>query len=888
MIEYLQGCYSEDPVKCIIAITVGVIAIILFSVLKYRYYRRYKSCRKIFDEHCQNFHDTFSDWYLNDNHYFTFSEKEYIQKNFDKFKWTTEILLKDYRKHIKDADFYESAFNVMSDFETNRLNHNKAFKEKQLRDNMGYFSRLLQYPLDQQQREAIVTLEDNCLVISSAGSGKTSTMVAKIKYLIERRKVDPKDLLVITYTRKVAEELSSRLDIPDLKCRTFHKVALDIIANDTQTKPGIAEPSLMIQVFYHLIKNDEDFKAAFNRYVINWLSLMKLEHDYDNAQDYYAERKKYGIMSLFGDMNGNVVFTKSEEEKRICAFLTKWSVNYKYEEPYEYDTKTIDFRQYKPDFSIYFKNSRGNDKRLYLEHFCVDRNENVPFWFGEGKPKGWPAANLKYKSGIDWKRKTHKDNGTTLLTTTSAMFHDGSIYDKLKHQLIKAGVPLRLKSDEEIKNELINRNKMLDKTVCELICSFITLMKANRKTINELIQKINSTSDNPKEWTSRNIEILNKIMLPFYNAYEKELKNRDEIDLTDCILKATDICLTGKHHNYKYILVDEFQDISVDRYKLLQSLRNEQPLTKLFCVGDDWQSIYRFSGSDMSLFNDFEKYFGYTEKCKIETTYRFFNPLVELSSKFILANPAQVKKNVHPYSEANHTELSFHAYTDICGVDKEKTELNLINSIFVKTPKDESILLLGRYGYDAKVVTDNLPKDNKSIELNLFGRKVKFMTVHSAKGLEADNVIILNCNSGIHGFPSLIADDPILDLVLANADTYENAEERRVFYVAITRAKKHTYVLFNKKHPSIFIKYFIPPIEEGAHLCPICKNGHIELGFKGTARNGNVYRIYNCSNRYARCPFYEVRWGDDDIPGIDTTGMTMEEINKLIDPNRSL
>ena len=245
----------------------------------------------------------------------------------------------------------------MSDFETNRLKHNKDFKEKQLKENKDYFFRLLQYPLDKQQREAIVTLEDNCLVISSAGSGKTSTMVAKIKYLVEKRKVNPKDLLIITYTRKAAEELSSRLEIPDLKCKTFHSVALNIITNNSQTKPTIADPSLMVQVFYKLIKTDEDFKAAFNRYVIDLQSLMKLEHDYGNAKDYYADRKKYGIMSLFNDMDGEVVFTKSEEEKRICAFLTKWSVDYKHEEPYEYDTRTRDHRQYIPDFSIYFKDS---------------------------------------------------------------------------------------------------------------------------------------------------------------------------------------------------------------------------------------------------------------------------------------------------------------------------------------------------------------------------------------------------------------------------------------------------------------------------------------------------------------------------------------------------
>lgn len=877
MIELLQNLYSKYPIICI---TVVVLSIAVILSLYYCI-TVYKRNRKIFNKYYKDFHDDFSDYYLDDNHYFTFSEKDYILKTYSKFKDATEVLLNHYKPFIKDADFYESAFKVMEDFESNRLKHNKEFKEKQLKDNENYFDNLLQYPLDKQQRNAIVTLEDNCLVISNAGSGKTSTMVAKIKYLIEKRKIDPQDLLVITYTRKAAEELSNRLDIPNLKCKTFHSVALNIIGSAYQSKPSIADPTLMLQVFYKLINSDKKFIAAFNKFVVSLQSMMMLEHDYHNAKEYYSDRKKYGIMSEFCDMNGNPIFTKSEEEKRICAFLSQWSVNFIYEEPYEHDTKTKDYRQYKPDFSIHFKDSQGNDKRIYLEHFGVDKYGYVPEWFGDGKKGGYPAANMEYNLGMNWKFKTHAHYGTKLIYTTSAMFHDKTIYDKLKQQLESAGVPLQLKSEEEIKKELTTRNKTVEKNVSDLICSFITLMKANRKSIEEIIQKMRSNPNYPEKWLNRNIEILNSLMSPFFDAYEKELTNRKEIDFTDCIIKATDLCSKGRHHNYKYILVDEFQDISVDRYNLLKAIRNDYPLTKLFCVGDDWQSIYRFSGSDMSLFNDFDKYFGFTEKCKIETTYRFFNPLIRLSSKFIQANPAQVNKDIQPYTNTKHTELSFHPYTEDSTVGN--TELGLIKDIFQAIPKEESILILGRYSYDVIIITNNFPNNSNSLDLNLFGREVKFMTVHSAKGLEADNVIVLNCNSGIHGFPSLIADDPILDLVLSNADAYENAEERRVFYVAITRAKKHTFVLYDITHPSVFIDDFKPTLEKGAHLCPICKKGYVKLALKRTTSNGNVYRIYNCSNTSAKCPLKEVRWGDNDgdIPGIDTTGMTTEQICDL-------
>ena len=105
--------------------------------------------------------------------------------------------------------------------------------------------------------------------------------------------------------------------------------------------------------------------------------------------------------------------------------------------------------------------------------------------------------------------------------------------------------------------------------------------------------------------------------------------------------------------------MDEFQDISVDRYNFLKVLREGNPPAKLYCVGDDWQSIYRFSGSDMALFNQFSEYFGATEINKIETTYRFGEPLVSLSSHFIQRNKSQIQKDIHSFSSEMKTELEF-------------------------------------------------------------------------------------------------------------------------------------------------------------------------------------------------------------------------------------
>lgn len=144
---------------------------------------------------------------------------------------------------------------------------------------------------------------------------------------------------------------------------------------------------------------------------------------------------------------------------------------------------------------------------------------------------------------------------------------------------------------------------------------------------------------------------------------------------------------------YDYIIVDEFQDISVDRYNFLKVLRGNTTPAKLYCVGDDWQSIYRFSGSDIALFNQFQKYFGETDINKIETTYRFGEPLVSLSSQFIQRNAAQIKKDIHPYDSNAKTELNF------CEYDRSNY-CNIIEQLVASIPSENSVFLLGRYSFD--------------------------------------------------------------------------------------------------------------------------------------------------------------------------------------------
>ncbi len=820
------------------------------------------------------------------NHYFAYSELEGFVESYNDIKEKVNLIFPKYAKYVTNAESKELP-TFIKRIETERAEHNKKFIEKELEDNKLYFDHVLgSYPLDPQQRDSIVKLEDNCLVIASAGSGKTSTIVGKVKYLVEKQNVDPAKILLLTYTKKAANELSKRIDIAGLNSGTFHSLAYHIIAEVTGQAPSICNADVPLNIFRKLILEDTEFLSAVDNYIINLQSLMQLEHDYIDAFTYFEDRKKYGIQALFPDVDGKIIFTRSEEEKRLCSILARYSVLFRYECDYPIDTRTPEYRQYKPDFTIYYKDSQGTWQRIYLEHFAIDRNGQTPRWFGEGTKGGWKAANQKYLEGIEWKRKTHRKNHTVLIETTSADFHDGTVEQKLLEQLAKHGIPTRKRTDKELYDLIVQRNRQMEKTVFTLLLSFITMMKANEKTIGGLLATLmpdegHMMTTNEK----RNKYILTKIVKPFYEAYQEYLEKNYEIDFTDAIIQATAICRDGLWKHYDYILVDEFQDISVDRYKLLQALRSDKPKTKLYCVGDDWQSIFRFAGSDMALFYDFEKYFGYTEICKIETTYRFHQPIINQSSAFIMKNTAQKKKTIKtPVGDKKRTHLSFvKCQSDDNGVLKQ------VEDIVKSLPMEDSIILIGRYNYDVMSVgyKGKIDHNDNRLKVCIAGRDIFFFSVHSAKGLEADHVILINCNQGAYGFPSLIEDDPILDFVLSRSEQYPFAEERRLFYVAMTRAKKRMFILYDQQRPSPFIGEFLLKMEIGSHLCPKCLEGKIVPVKDGIASTGMPYRTFKCTNSQAGCDFFEIRFGDLTPPGtLVTEEMTVQDIERIRENRR--
>ncbi len=391
------------------------------------------------------------------------------------------------------------------------------------------------------------------------------------------------------------------------------------------------------------------------------------------------------------------------------------------------------------------------------------------------------------------------------------------------------------------------------------------LLKSNDYTFDDLVRKNKDVKDS---FIQRRNSAFFGVVRPLFEQYSAELISRKEIDFSDMINRAAKLIRSKKYvKTFKYVIVDEFQDISIGRYKLLQAIKSADRMTRLFCVGDDWQSIYRFTGSDIALFKNFQDYFGVTERSTIEVTYRYSLPLLTMSNAFIAKNPNQSKKVLRSLNNSASTQY-FLNYSS--GDDDTVALLEVFNEILAEAGEGRNncplFFILGRYGFDVK----RIKNQDKIFQVDLAKGSIRYvtqtvegvrrtleasyLTVHKAKGLEADIVIIINCNAGRYGFPAGLSDDQVLNLLLSEADQFENGEERRLFYVAMTRAKRAVYFISDSYRKSKFILEMEVDQQVKTDLkCPECKTADLVLRKTGVAKTGSSYRFYGCSNYVFGC-----------------------------------
>jgi len=707
---------------------------------------------------------------------------------------------------------------------------NQVFVEQQTRIFKAFFDQVESNPLTEQQRKACVIDEQHNLILAGAGTGKTSTMIGRAGYLVKAGLAQPQQILMLAYARKAAEEMDERikdkLAIQNLTVRTFHSLGKHIITQVEREVPPIhkmAEDEVLrarfvddqVQQFLH----DERYKSRLITYFLRFAHPYKSQYEFKSLGEYNAYLLENDIRTLQGEL------VKSYEECEIANFLYRQGINYRYEANYQVNTSGPDFKAYQPDFYL-------PDVGIYIEHFAVnERNQTPPF-----------IDQQSYLEGMAWKRALHQTHKTPLIETYSYLKQQGRLTEVLSEKLLAAGVQFKPLPQNELLQKLRQLGRVSE--FSQLMAQILALFKSAYLNIKNMVELASRHEDHER------MRAAAYLFEPIYEAYQQELRDTASIDFEDMIGMAIDYVESGRYQSpYRYLLVDEFQDISASRARLLKTLLAQQADSSLFCVGDDWQSIYRFTGSDVSITKNFEDYFGATAISVLDKTFRFNNQIGDVASRFVTQNPDQIDKQIRSHRSVKHSAVS------LIKTNHEAVGIHAaLSAINVQSAGAASVLLLARFGFKK-------PEHLAALKREFPQLSMQFMTVHAAKGKEADYVVVLGLDKGKHGFPSEKATHPLLELLLPKAEAYKHAEERRLFYVALTRARHHVYLITDGNNPSPFVRELIDnryPISadefkgEGFQdkltdaVCSLCHTGYM---IPRDSRHGS---FFGCS-QYPLC-----------------------------------
>lgn len=695
----------------------------------------------------------------------------------------------------------------------------QRFIDSELVSMAGFFDTIEKNPLTPEQRLAVVTDEDTTLVLAGAGSGKTSVIVAKAAYLIERGIRPPENILLLAFGRNAAAEMAARIKQRvgvEVDAMTFHALGNRIIREVEGTGPALADHASDDAKFRVLLRdillNDVASKAGLCKLLQDWFSEFywpyKNEWDFKTQDSYFQWVEAHELRTLNGDL------VRSFEEWEIGNWLYRHGIAHEYEALYEGSLPKDARGPYRPDFRL-------TESGIYIEHFGV-RKEHCAN--GSTRLTTAPYIDRKrYLADMAWKHQLHAANGTTLIETFSYEKVEGKLLDNLKEKLAPF-VTLKPVATDQFFSTLAAMGQV--DAFTQTLGTFLRHFKSFGATIARCEARAASSADVPR---SRSFL---KIFDTLIDAYEARLGNL--IDFEDMIVRATGHVESGRYQSsYRHILVDEFQDISEGRARLLRALKAQHEDARLFAVGDDWQSIYRFTGADIRLMRNFGDEFGgrfagndaVHSVVDLGRTFRSVDKIAHPARSFVLRNPAQIQKNVVPAATAASPAIMVAYYKRGQESDALRVALERLSA---ETPAGTNVLLLGRYRHTR-------PQALSSLTAQFSSLSIRFMTVHASKGLEADHVIILRAVSDTMGLPSEIVDDPLLDLVLPEPESFEHAEERRLFYVALTRARQSVTILADREKPSSFARELIEHPEYQA----------IEIGVPGIAEQ----RCQACGGR---------------------------------------
>lgn len=714
---------------------------------------------------------------------------------------------------------------------------NREFLEKELAACKDFFERIEKKPLTEEQARAVVCFDNRIQLVASAGSGKTSTMVAKAGYVLHRGLFDANKILLLAFNAKAAEELRGRirerlsavkLPADAIRAQTFHAFGLRVIGEATGKKPTLApwlDQGRDIEVLADIVDELKDRDPKFRS---NWdLLRMVFGKGVDRfgadsePEDWDRELRRGGYRTL----NGEIV--KSQEERMIADWLFYQGVRYEYERPYEVETTTADHGQYHPDF--YYP-----DIGVYHEHFALD---------AQGRP---PESFVGYANQVQWKRQLHVTHNTTLWETTSHTVRNGDAWMTLQQRLTEAGVTLDPNPDRPSRVRPAVSKEALLKTAR----TFLTHVKSNCLTPDDLLQRVRAEDSSGFPYRQ---DLFVRLFLLIWGEWEARLSRDNLIDFEDMLNLSAQHIEEGRWTSpFELVLVDEFQDASRARARLVRALVN-RPHRYLCAVGDDWQSINRFAGADLSVMTQFESWFGPTTRMKLERTFRCPQKLCDVSSRFVQRNPAQIPKVVRSKQDEVGAPIDLIEVQDedriTAGIEYRLRALyGSLSAGVIPKGRDGKVTvsILGRYNNDVDYFASRWQSEFKDL------MTLDFKTVHASKGLEADYIILPRVVSENYGFPSQIEDDPVLLLAMPQGDTFQHAEERRLFYVALTRARRSVTVITVAHQQSEFVLELIrdlgvkPTTVDGepstTQICPKCGKGTL------VTRHGPYGTFLGCNN----------------------------------------
>jgi len=760
-----------------------------------------------------------------------------------------------------------------------RDRHNQSYISYWKAEAAEYFRTVESSPLTEEQIQTALIFEDATLVVAAAGSGKSSCIVGKIGFALKIGLFDETQIVALAYNKKAAAGLQTRLNeklgkalgrTVSVASKTFHSFGLAtlIAHHGKEYEPKVLkedegeEGRFIKEVISELIRENR----AFQNDLALWVSLVPYDEpqpvgnvgDLDECAKRYEEccrerlraRKAPGkkpweptIPTWLQD-----VYVRSLEERGIANWLILHDVPFKYEHPDWEGAKRLGLgshkngkpKPYNPDFTYTCVEETANGRvrtvRVVHEHFALNEDGHAPEWLGGAKYEQY-AKNKRVMYQAWMAENPSVRERVVFIETTSAMMRDGSIWSHLERSLKCAGIVVK-EPNPEIQSWALKQfreSSDLEKVIVDFVLRYKDSGLAERDIRTAAIK-----SSNPYR-----SQLFIDVALSVYHAYQRALKKAGKIDFADMLREA--ICVLSDSQTqspYRFVLVDEFQDISrlkADLVKAILAKNSDESI--VFCVGDDWQTINRFSGSDVGIFTNSSDFFGrVTSRLELTKSFRCSQGIADVAKHLVMLNSGQFNKEVKALPDLVSGSVRVVHHIDTA--EERQTTLRAELDNIVATAQDlglklPTVQILRRTKHDATVPegihTDFLNglvreyKDRLEIELH---------SMHGSKGLEADFVILPGLDSGFRGFPDERPVESLLDLVLPVL-TSPVEEERRLMYVALTRARNMVSVLVSGKRPSEFIvelesvlQHFpsinwIPCIDEKRMTCPKCKWGSL-------------------------------------------------------------